>query len=88
MKRREMIDLLEDIIEDCHNGPHYELGKLNGDRLLTMIEKAGMLPPKIVNPDLEGKYESHIDFCDNSRYPNCVDYEKKYYVYQWESEDD
>jgi len=96
MKRKEAVKEIQDILCDYYEGVTdniltEERDKLIGtegfaEDILYRLERVGMTPPPITNPDLKGKYSCFLEFIQESNYVNCLDYGKKYHVYRWEHE--
>lgn len=87
MKRSEMIEILEEAI---HNNYDYDpdLGWcVDCETVLEQLEKAGMLPPEIINPELNIEYKSALTFYTLSSHTNSLDHGKEYIVNEWEDED-
>jgi len=81
MKRDDMIEKMIELT-NYHDDGYLE--PYVADKLLTMLEEEGMLPPQIVNPMIYGGYSSYIHFIDCNLHHNCIDYGKEYYLNEWE----
>jgi len=96
MKRKEVIHEIYLIMSDYYEGVTGKIlteeddliigTKDFAEDILYRLEKLGMLPPAIINPNLECEYDGILNFVDETIHDNAKDYGKEYYVNEWDEE--
>jgi len=88
VKRSEMLELMWEYIQDVEHNYDLYMSKETTERLLELMENAGMLPPKTVNSKFKHLSSwAHADYAAQQRayckHPDNSPYE----VNEWEDED-